>query len=102
MQMGISDVRVDRILRLSEENYTIFGNGFTQNSSVYVNDTKANTDFLNNTRLDFSDVELRDGDRIKICQVGSKNRVFRSSKTFEYKHGELVERKKKEQKNAEL
>ena len=102
MQMGISDVTVERILRTGEEDYTIFGQGFNQNSSVYVNDTKANTDFLNNTRLDFSDVELRDGDRIKICQVGSKNRVFRSSKTFEYKHGELVERKKKEQKNAEL
>lgn len=98
MQMGISDVRVDRIQRIGEENYAIFGEGFTQNSAVYINDTKVNTDFLNNTRLDFSDTEPQEGDRIKICQVGSKNRIFRSSKTYEYTNGALVERKKKEQK----
>ncbi len=97
LQMGISDVTVDSIRKMADDSYSIFGNGFTQNSSVYVNDEKVKTEFLNNTRLDFTDKDLAEGDLIRICQVGSKSRIFRSSGTFIYQGGILVEQQEKEQ-----
>ena len=65
--------------------------------SQYVNDEKVKTEFLNNTRLDFTDKDLAEGDLIRICQVGSKSRIFRSSGTFIYQGGILVEQQEKEQ-----
>ena len=92
MVMGLEDVTVRSLQRQSENTYSIYGDGFNQNSSVYINDERQKTLFLNNTRLDFSDWDPQEGDEIKVCQVGSKSRVFRSSKTYIYRDGRLEER----------
>ena len=52
---------------------------------------KQDTKFMNNTRLDLKDSELKDGDTIMVAQVGSSNTIFRTSKTYEYKDGKLSE-----------
>lgn len=97
MVMGLEDVRIDSLRKQSENTYSIYGDGFNQNSSVYVNNEKQKTLFLNNTRLDFSDLEPENGDEIKVCQVGSKNRVFRESKTYIYQDGALTEKTEQDQ-----
>ena len=97
MVMGLEDVRIDSLRKQSENTYSIYGEGFNQNSSVYVNNEKQKTLFLNNTRLDFSDLEPENGDEIKVCQVGSKNRVFRESKVYIYQDGALTEKTEQDQ-----
>lgn len=92
LQMGLEDVRVDSLRRQSGDTFSIYGEGFNQNSSVYINGERQKTLFLNNTRLDFSEWQPKDGDEVKVCQVGSKNRVFRESKTYVYQDGEIVEK----------
>lgn len=92
LQMGLEDVRVDSLRRQSGDTFSIYGEGFNQNSSVYINGERQKTLFLNNTRLDFSEWQPKNGDEVKVCQVGSKNRVFRESKTYVYQDGEIVEK----------
>ncbi len=92
LQMGLEDVRVDSLRKQSGDTFSIYGEGFNQNSSVYINGERQKTLFLNNTRLDFSEWQPKNGDEVKVCQVGSKNRVFRESKTYVYQDGEIVEK----------
>ena len=35
--------------------------------------------------------EIKDGDQIMVAQCGSSNTIFRTSKTYEYTGGQLVE-----------
>lgn len=79
MQMGVLDTLVTGIVPGLQGGYTIYGENFTQNSKVYVNEEKQSATFLNNTRLDLQETELKNGDRIKVCQVGSSSRIFRES-----------------------
>ena len=58
---------------------------------VYINGEKQTTKFLNNTRLDLKESEIKDGDQIMVAQCGSSNTIFRTSKTYEYTGGQLVE-----------
>ena len=90
MEMGFEDVTVTGIKRQPDDVYTIFGEGFTQNSSVYINKERKKTTFLNNTRLDFDGGELSNGDTVCVCQVGSKSRVFRQSETYIFWDDKLV------------
>lgn len=90
MQMGILDTIVKDIVPNLQEGYSIYGENFTQNSKVYVNDEKQSATFLNNTRLDLQETKLKDGDRIKVCQVGSSNRIFRESQEWIFYEGKLV------------
>ena len=91
MQMGLEDVQIDCLRKQSGGTYSIYGDKFNQNSSVYINGERQKTLFLNNTRLDFSDWEPKNGDQIKVCQVGSKSRIFRESETYVYQDGEIIE-----------
>lgn len=90
MQMGVLDTMVTGIVPTLQEGYSIYGANFTQNSKVYVNDEKQSATFLNNTRLDLPEVKLQNGDRIKVCQVGSSNRIFRESKEWIFYEDRLV------------
>ena len=71
--------------------YSIYGENFTKQSKVYINGEKQTTKFLNNTRLDLKESEIKDGDQIMVAQCGSSNTIFRTSKTYEYTGGQLVE-----------
>ncbi len=79
MQMGILDVTLTGIVQQVEDTYSLYGENFTKNSKVYINDDKQDATFLNNTRIDLKETKLKNGDKIKVCQVGSSERIFRES-----------------------
>ena len=104
MQMGILDVTLTGIVQQVEDTYSLYGENFTKNSKVYINDDKQDATFLNNTRIDLKDTKLKNGDKIKVCQVGSSERIFRESAEYVYYDGKLLtpeEWKAKETQEAE-
>lgn len=89
-QMGILDVSISGIQANLDGTYSFYGENMTANSKVYVNGEKRTTQFLNNTRIELKETELQEGDLIVVNQVGSSNRVFRSSAEYVYSEGKLV------------
>lgn len=90
MQMGVLDATLTDIVLQLENTYSLYGTNFTKNSKVYVNDEKQDATFLNNTRIDLKDAKLKNGDKIKVCQVGSSERIFRESIEYTYYDGKLL------------
>ncbi|WP_461809628.1 LTA synthase family protein [Faecalimonas sp.] len=90
MQMGVLDVTLTDIVLQLESTYSLYGTNFTKNSKVYVNKEKQDATFLNNTRIDLKDTKLKNGDKIKVCQVGSSERIFRESIEYTYMDGKLL------------
>lgn len=104
MQMGILDVTLTGIVQQVEDTYSLYGENFTKNSKVYINDDKQDATFLNNTRIDLKETKLKNGDKIKVCQVGSSERIFRESAEYVYYDSKLLtpeEWKAKETQEAE-
>lgn len=92
MRMGIKEVSLTKLVPHIDDTYSLYGENFTQLSRVYINGVKQKeTKFLNNTRMELSETALEDGDEIIVRQMGSSNTIFRSSKTYIYQQGELVE-----------
>lgn len=91
MVMGVKDAEITGLVTQLNGNYSVYGENFTKQSKVFINGEKQTTKFLNNTRLDLKESELKDGDQIMVAQVGSSNTIFRTSKTYEYKDGKLTE-----------
>lgn len=91
MVMGVKDAEITGLVTQLNGNYSVYGENFTKQSKVFINGEKQTTKFLNNTRLDLKESELKDGDQIMVAQVGSSNTIFRISKTYEYKDGKLTE-----------
>lgn len=89
MAMGVKDADITKVISQSDGTYSIYGNNFTKQSKVYVNDEKQSSKFLNNTRIDLKSGSLSDGDIIQIDQVGSSDTIFRTSKKYEYKDGKI-------------
>lgn len=89
--MGVKDAGITEVVSQFDGSYSIYGSNFTKQSKVYINGEKQTTKFLNNTRLDLEESELNDGDTIMVAQVGSSNTIFRTSKTYEYRDGNLTE-----------
>lgn len=91
MVMGVKDAEITGLVTQLNGNYSVYGENFTKQSKVFINGEKQTTKFLNNTRLDLKESELKDGDQIMVAQVGSSNTIFRTSKTYEYKDGKMTE-----------
>lgn len=89
-QMGVLDVSISGFQVNLDGTYSFYGENMTPNSKVYVNGEKQKTQFLNNTRIELKECELQEGDVIVVNQVGSSNRVFRSSAEYVYSEGKLI------------
>ncbi len=90
MVMGVRDVSLSKIVAKLDGGYSLYGQNFTKQSKVYVNGEKMESRFLNNTRIDISNVELKDNDVICVKQMGSSNTTFRRSDYYIYQNGELI------------
>lgn len=88
-QMGIKDVSLSNIVENNDGTYVLYGENMTANSKVYINGEKQNTTFYNDTRIELEKSNLDEGDVIVVCQVGSSNRIFRSSEEYVYSQGQL-------------
>ena len=73
--MGVLDVTLSELIAQMDGSYSLYGENFTKSSKVYVNGEKQKTTFLNNTRIDILDTEIKEGDTIEVSQVGSSNRI---------------------------
>lgn len=83
--MGIDEVTVDSAFNtLGGSEVIIYGHNFTKWSKVFINDEKVSTIFSSPNCLIINKDTLKDGDIIKVCQMGSNNTVFRSSNEFTY------------------
>lgn len=91
MQMGISDVYLTGVTCQQDGSFSLYGMNFTQNSRVFINGERVPGKFLNNTRIEIEEGELEDGDTIVINQMGSQNRIFRSSAEYLWKDQKLTE-----------
>ena len=90
MVMGIRNVSLSSIVPQFNSGYSLYGENFTKYSRVYVNGEKQKSSFLNNTRINLSETELKDGDVIQVGQVGSSDTIFRMSDKYTYQNGQLV------------
>lgn len=90
MVMGIRNVSLSSIVPQLNSGYSLYGENFTKYSGVYVNGEKQKSSFLNNTRINLSETELKDGDVIQVGQVGSSDTIFRMSDKYTYQNGQLV------------
>lgn len=90
MVMGIRNVSLSSIVPQLNSGYSLYGENFTKYSRVYVNGEKQKSSFLNNTRINLSETELKDGDVIQAGQVGSSDTIFRMSDKYTYQNGQLV------------
>ena len=91
MVMGVNDAAVTELVSQLDGTYSIYGENFTKQSKVYINGEKQSSTFLNNTRIDLKEASLEDGDILQVCQVGSSNTIFRSSREYKYEGGKLTE-----------
>ena len=90
MVMGIRNVSLSSIVPQLNSGYSLYGENFTKYSRVYVNGEKQKSSFLNNTRINLSETELKDGDVIQVGQVGSSDTIFRMSDKYTYQNRQLV------------
>ena len=90
MVMGVRDVSLSKIVSQLDGGYSLYGTNFTKSSKVYVNGEKQSSKFLNNTRIDLAETELKNGDIISVRQMGSSNTTFRCADNYIYQNGELI------------
>lgn len=90
MVMGVRDVTLQNLVPHLDDGYSLYGENFTKSSKIFVNGEKQKSNFLNNTRIDISELELKDGDVISVNQMGSSNTLFRKSDDYIYQDGKLV------------
>ena len=90
MVMGIRNVSLSSIVPQLNSGYSLYGENFTKYSRVYVNGEKQKSSFLNNTRINLSETELKNGDVIQDGQFGSSDTIFRMSDKNTYQNGQLV------------
>lgn len=89
MKMGIKDVTLSHIIQQLNGTYSLYGENFTKWSKVYLNSEKQSCKFLNNTRIDLKEMELKEGDILTVSQVGSSNTIFRTTDQYVFSDGKL-------------
>ncbi len=79
--MGVNDVTIDNAYFFNGRLH-IYGDQFTKWSKVYVNDEQISTKYESGQVLSVKASDVKNGDVIKVCQMGSSNTIFRESNEF--------------------
>jgi hypothetical protein len=95
--MGVNDVTIDSAYFFNGRLH-IYGDEFTKWSKVYVNDEQVSTKYESGQVLSIKASDVKNGDTIKVCQVGSSNTIFRESNEYTVFDPNYVE----EEEEAEL
>lgn len=83
--MGVEETSILNVWPSTYTGYvTVSGRNFTRWSRIYVNGEKMSTYYVNGSRLRLNAEDVKDGDVITVCQVGSSNTIFRSSNDYIY------------------
>ncbi|MGN0335674.1 MAG: LTA synthase family protein [Lachnospiraceae bacterium] len=85
MRMGIKDASIDRVIQIEDKVY-IFGENFTTQTKVYVNEEYYSTGYINDHLIRVKKLTLEDGDEVAIKQLapGSKKRVLSEEDCITY------------------
>lgn len=75
MTMGIIDQTISRVVQIGDKVY-IFGENFTTQSKVYVNDDFYSTGYINDHLIRVKDLVLEEGDEVGIKQLSPNKRVL--------------------------
>ncbi len=76
--MGVNDVTIDKAYYFNGRLH-IYGQEFSKWSKVFVNGEQVFTKYESGQVLSVKASEVKNGDTIKVCQMGSSNTVFRES-----------------------
>ncbi len=79
--MGVKDVTIDSAYYFNGRLH-IYGDQFTKWSKVYVNNEQISTKYESGQVLSVKASDVKNGDIIKVCQMGSSNTIFRESDSF--------------------
>ncbi len=79
--MGVNEVNVDRAYFFNGKLH-IYGDQFTKWSKVYVGDEQVSTKYESGQVLTIKASDVKNGDTIKVCQIGSSNTIFRESNEY--------------------
>lgn len=90
--MGVLDVTLSDIQKHADGYFILTGENLTEESFIFVNGDEEEQRFVNATTIELHGCDLKEGDEIVIHQVGSSNRIFRSSAEYVYSKGKLVKR----------
>lgn len=89
MVMGVRDVTLSDVIEHLNQGCSLYGENFTKSSRVFVNGERQKSTFLNNTRIDLPETNLKEGDVVSVIQMGSSNTVFRASNEYILREGTL-------------
>lgn len=67
IHLGVKDAVLDKIEKISDNRYYVFGENFTQSSYVEINGELQEATFISPTTLLMNDVELEDGDEVDVA-----------------------------------
>lgn len=84
MTMGIIDQTIDKVVQIQDKVY-VFGENFTTQSKVFINDEFYSTGFVNENLIWVADYELQDGDQILIRQLAPNKRVLSEEMSVVYR-----------------
>ena len=73
--MGIIDQTIDKVVQIQDKVY-IFGENFTTQTKVYINEEFYSTGFINDKLIRVRDLMLEDGDEVAIKQVAPNKRIL--------------------------
>lgn len=79
--MGVKDVNIDKAYFFNGKLH-IYGDQFSKWSKVFVGDEQVSTKYESGQVLTIKASDVKNGDKIKVCQVGSSNTVFRESNEY--------------------
>ena len=81
VEMGVKDVTIDKAYFFNGKLH-IYGDQFSKWSKVYVGDEQISTKYESGQVLTVKASDVKNGDKIKVCQVGSSNTIFRESNEY--------------------
>lgn len=83
MQMGIIDQLIDKVVQIQDKVY-VFGENFTTQSKVHINDEFVSTGFVNENLVRVKDYTLEDGDVVQIRQLAPNKRLLSEEMSVTY------------------
>lgn len=81
LEMGVLDVTIDKGYFFNGR-YHIYGDQFTKWSKVFVNGEQVPTKYESGQVLSIKASDVKNGDIITVCQMGSSDTVFRESNKY--------------------
>lgn len=83
MTMGIIDQVIEKVVQIEDKVY-IFGENFTTQSKVFVNDEFYSTGYINDHLIRVKELVLKDGDEVAVKQLAPNKRVLSEEMSVVY------------------